>query len=492
MDDFGGFDIITEKTCKMGKKTINGLPVFEARMTSKKCGVLRVSFVDNPAVESDFIAYDKQERKALYKISDEDKQRVFGCVLRADYPIYRRDKDNGEYYITFAADEIRAFAQKYLAESKQNNVDLEHDGTEIEGAEMVQYFIKDSAGGVAPEGFDEVADGSLFAEYQITDADLWERIKSGEFHGFSVEIIHAVLPAEYQQIKKENMRKSVLAKAKELLAQIVAEEENEMSAQNPANENPEQGKEQEYKAYSTDKGIVRIEGDELAEGVLAYGEDADGNQTTLEDGDYRTADNKIIVVKDGKVAEVKDAPIEAKPATEPTAEPEQDNESAQTPAEPASEPEKNEFREKCSKMSASYDQKRKSIYEAIAKVLPFSYYYLYECGDDFAVVEAEDNNYQYHYFRYAIKWDGEEAVVDGEGVEGRIGFIPNTSADYAAEKAQMEQEHKDALAAKDAEIADLKAKLEAPAGQSAHDAYRAKKGTYAGANPIEDAMAYLK
>lgn len=414
MDDFGGIDIIREKTCKMGKKTINGLPVFEARMTSKKCGVLRVSLVDSPAVESDFVAYDKQEQKALYKITDEEKQRVFGCVLRADYPIYRRDKDNGEYYIVFKADEIRAFAQKYLAESKQNNVDLEHDGTDIEGAEMVQYFIKDTAGGIAPEGFDDVADGSLFAEYQITDADLWDRIKDGEFHGFSVEIIHAVLPAEYNQIK-ENMRKSVLAKAKELLAQIVAEEENEMSAQAPANENPEQGNEQ-YKAFSTDKGIVRIEGDELAEGVLAYGEDADGNQTALEDGDYKTNDNKIIVIKGGKVAEVKDAPIEEE----------------KKPAE-----------EKKDEQSAEEEK------------------------------PAEEN--------------AEETPAEPEAPAEEAA----PAEDVDALKSEIE-DYKAQIAAKDAEIADLKAKLEAPAGQSAHDAYRAKKGTYAGANPIEDAMAFLK
>jgi len=290
----------------MAKKKINGLPVFEARMTSENCGVLRVSFVDSPAVESDFLAYANKEQVASYKITDEDKQRVFGCVLRADYPIYRAD-ENGEYYIVFKADEIRAFAQKYLAEGRQNEVDLEHDFKSIEGAEMVQYFIKDTEGGIAPAGFDDVADGSLFAEYQITDADLWERIKSGEFHGFSVEIIHAVLPAEYHSIK-QNMKNTILARVKEALASAVAEVEAEMA----------ETEKKEYKAISTDKGAMFWDGDDdLKAGDAVWGEDADGNRLDLEDGEY-VVDGSIIVVADGKVSEIKAKELdeEEKPAEE--------------------------------------------------------------------------------------------------------------------------------------------------------------------------------
>ena len=383
----------------MSKRLINGLPVFEAKMTSESCGVLRVSLVDDPAVESGFVAYSEEERKALYEITDEDKRRVFGPVLRADFPIYRRDEQNGEYYIVFRADEIRAFAQKYLAEGRQNEVDLEHDFKSIEGAEMVQYFIKDKAKGIDPAGYEDVADGSLFAEYQITDEALWGRIKSGEFHGFSVEIIHAVLPAEFSQIK-ENMRKSVLSKVKDLLTQMVAEVENEMAAEAPAQE-----QKQEFKAVSTDKGAIFWDADEdLKEGDSVWGEDEDGNRVEMEDDDYKTSDNKVIVIEGGRVKEIRDDVAEVAPEA-PSAE--ETEEAAEAEEAPAAEPE-------------------------------------------------------------------EAPADDAQVLKDRI--------------AELEAE----VEAKDAEIADLKAKLEAPAGQSAHDAYKAKKGTYAGSNPIADAMAFLK
>lgn len=374
----------------MAKKTINGLPVFEAKMTSKNCGVLRVSFVDSPAVESDFLAYGSQAEHQMYQITDEEKRRVFGCVLRADYPIYRRDGGAGEYYIVFRADEIRAFAQKYLAEGRQNEVDLEHDFHSIEGAEMVQYFIKDKEKGINPAGYEDVADGSLFAEYQITDDSLWQRIKDGEFHGFSVEIIHAVLPAEFSSITR-NMRNSVLAKVKDILAKAVSDMEAEING--------------EYKAVTTDKAVIFWDTEEdLKAGDSVWTEDAEGNRVELEDGEYVTEDGKIIVVAAGKVEEIRDKEAEVAPEAEPQPD-----------------------------------------------------------------AEAEEGSPE------AV----ENAPVESEEVKALKDRIAELEA---------------AIEAKDAEIADLKAKLDAPAGESAHDAYKkqAKDIYSATANPIAEAMTFLK
>ena len=52
---------------------------------------------------------------------------------------------------------------------------------------MVQFFIKDSTRGVSPAGFDDIADGSLFAEFHILNDDVWEAVKDGTYKGFSLE-----------------------------------------------------------------------------------------------------------------------------------------------------------------------------------------------------------------------------------------------------------------------------------------------------------------
>ena len=66
--------------------------------------------------------------------------------------------------------------------------------TDVEGVQMVQYFIKDSARGVNPEGFADVADGSLFAEFHVLNDDVWAAIKAGTYNGFSLEGVFDFIP----------------------------------------------------------------------------------------------------------------------------------------------------------------------------------------------------------------------------------------------------------------------------------------------------------
>lgn len=65
----------------------------------------------------------------------------------------------------------------------------------------------------------------------------------------------------------------------------------------------------------TDKGVLVAES-ELVEGVEVFIEDENGEWIPAADGEYATED-KIIVVADGKVAEIKDKEPEAQPEPEP-------------------------------------------------------------------------------------------------------------------------------------------------------------------------------
>ena len=64
----------------------------------------------------------------------------------------------------------------------------------------------------------------------------------------------------------------------------------------------------------TDKGVLVIES-ELAEGVEVFVEDENGEWIPAEDGEYMTED-KVIVIVDGKVAELKDKEPENEPDPE--------------------------------------------------------------------------------------------------------------------------------------------------------------------------------
>ena len=143
--------------------TIGGIPVYDAQILDEDSGMIKISLVDDPAVMSNFQAFDAQKKLLMYEVADEEKRLVRGVVMRADFPIFRRDKEMGEYYIIYKADTIRQMAEKYLVENRQNNINLMHEAdSDVDGVQMVQFFIKDSSAGVSPTNFDEIADGSLF------------------------------------------------------------------------------------------------------------------------------------------------------------------------------------------------------------------------------------------------------------------------------------------------------------------------------------------
>ena len=169
-------------------KTYNGIPVYDATIGCEADGILRISLVDDPAVMADFVALASVKPLQLYSVESEEKRLVHGVVMRANFPIYRRDDDGYEYYIVYKPGTIRKMAEKYLADNRQNAVNLMHEkGSDVEGVQMVQWYIKDTARGLAPEGFDNIADGSLFAEFHVENDEVWSGVKDGTFRGFSLE-----------------------------------------------------------------------------------------------------------------------------------------------------------------------------------------------------------------------------------------------------------------------------------------------------------------
>lgn len=71
-----------------------------------------------------------------------------------------------------------------------------------------------------------------------------------------------------------------------------------------------------FAEMNTDKGVLIFEGD-LEIGVEVSLEDAEGNILTAPDGEYTLEDNRVVIVTEGKVTEIKEVP-EDEPTDEPT------------------------------------------------------------------------------------------------------------------------------------------------------------------------------
>ena len=117
----------------------------------------------------------------------------------------------------------------------------------------------------------------------------------------------------------------------------------------------------EMARVSTDKGLLSYESEkELPEvGENIYLVDQEGNEEVAADGEYRTDDKMVIVVKDGKVEEIRAE--EEKPAEEPVEMPVDEKLEVVEPVEPAPvdekinsipEPEKNPLEEKITALEA--------------------------------------------------------------------------------------------------------------------------------------------
>ena len=117
----------------------------------------------------------------------------------------------------------------------------------------------------------------------------------------------------------------------------------------------------EMAKVSTDKGLLSYESEkELPEvGENIYLVDQEGNEEVAADGEYRTDDKMVIVVKDGKVEEIRAE--EEKPAEEPVEMPVDEKLEVVEPVEPTPvdeninsipEPEKNPLEEKITALEA--------------------------------------------------------------------------------------------------------------------------------------------
>ena len=274
--------------------TYNNLPLFEACIDTKdsETGMFVISLVDSPANERDFVAFEEVKQIQTYSIANDEEQKVFGLVMECDKPIYRRNQQGFKYYITYNRKTIEAMTEKYFKMGLQNNVDTMHNFELEDGITLTQMFIKDSEKGVNPIGFEDVNDGSLFAEFHIENAEVWNAIKEGEYKGFSlagVFIQKEVEHIEETYNKKQNKLQMKVNKVKEMLRKLLAT----------------------FGEVATDKGTILWDFyEDLKDGFAVHTVDAEGNEIALEDGEYQTEDKKIITVQDGKVISIVDVQAE--------------------------------------------------------------------------------------------------------------------------------------------------------------------------------------
>lgn len=182
--------------------------------------------------------------------------------------------------------------------------------------------------------------------------------------------------------------------------------------------------EDNFGTMTTDKGIIKWEGEEnLKEGDTVVMVDEDGNDKSIEDGEYVTDEVKI-TVENGSVKSIEEIKKE--------------DETPEETVEETAEETTTAFTAKKSAYEASYSEKERKIMDAIIAA-GYKDAWIVDAGDDFAVVELYhevDGVWVDEYLRFDIEWDGEDAKVVGEPTKVRNAFVPedtNTEEMFEAE-----------------------------------------------------------
>ena len=149
-------------------------------------GVHALSIVENPAIQSDFIALGDQKPILLAEVN-KDKQILMGAALIPDKPIYRKDGDE-EYYVYFSKETIAKTAEAFFRNNNQNNATLEHSEVLENMTVFESWIVEDPEFDKSKKYGLEVPAGTWMVSMKVDDKDVWDNyVKDNKVFGFSIE-----------------------------------------------------------------------------------------------------------------------------------------------------------------------------------------------------------------------------------------------------------------------------------------------------------------
>ena len=256
----------------------------------------QIALVDEPAIESDWIAFSKQQN---FKVKSKEKKIISGYAMIADLEIPRFEEGRGAYKVVFRKDNIEKIWLNFHRNNLMTNTNEMHQtGKFADGVYVCESFIIDSERGIkAPEGFKQEADGSWFISMKVENEKVWQKVLKGEFKGFSIEGRFLEKPETFAEKLKKliniNMNRKEL---KDTVLNFFGSEES---------------KEEKFvEAVLVDGTKVEVQPSlEVGAAIVVYGED--GNPVPAPVGEHELESGEVVVVEqEGVVAEIRTPEVE--------------------------------------------------------------------------------------------------------------------------------------------------------------------------------------
>ena len=167
------------------------LPLFDISLEDIAQGMYKISLVDKPAIEEDFIHFNEVEKVQMF--ADEKKKEVVGPIMIPNKEILRFSPDMGYYYVRFTEETIQQIMYKYSKEGLFNAFGINHS-YDTDDVVMLEVWTKESDNDKSVDYGYKLPNGTVFVKAKIESDELFTAIENGEINGFSIEIKADIKP----------------------------------------------------------------------------------------------------------------------------------------------------------------------------------------------------------------------------------------------------------------------------------------------------------
>jgi hypothetical protein len=155
---------------------------------SQELAIDAISLVSAPAIEENWVFFGKEKNNLTLAKVDEEKRMLVSPALIPNKQIFRYDPNtDSDYYVYFSKDTVRQASELYLKNNNHHKATEEHT-ERVSGVLTVEsWIIEDTKTDKSTLYGFSLPKGTWMVKMKIENEDLWQKIKSGELKGLSIE-----------------------------------------------------------------------------------------------------------------------------------------------------------------------------------------------------------------------------------------------------------------------------------------------------------------
>jgi hypothetical protein len=182
------------------------LPLYDITLEDFEQGMYKISLVDKPAIEENFIYFSEVQKIEMF--SNDERQEVVGPIMIPNKQILRFSPTEGYYYVRFTEDTIKNIMYNYSKKGLFNAFGINHN-YDTDDVVMLEVWMKESDNDKSKDYGYDLPNGTVFVKAKIESNELFNAIKEGEINGFSIEIEANIKPTNKEEMSEFSFAKEL-------------------------------------------------------------------------------------------------------------------------------------------------------------------------------------------------------------------------------------------------------------------------------------------